>query len=339
MSLERGDVHYWGVWHGNEPFSAYRNAYFRYASEFGFQALPSLKTIETFTLPEDRNLFSYVMEVHQRNSSANGKIMNYLSANYLYPTSFDKLVYASQLLQADGIRYGVEHWRRYRGHCMGAIYWQLNDIWPVTSWASLDYYHRWKALHYYAKRFFAPLLLSCCEEGLTTQNPYVNRESPDMEKSIRLSVANETREDHDVLVKWALRDADASVVSSGEQRVRVPALPSVWLDKTEYPDADIYSQYASYELYENGAWVSSGATLFSVPKHFKFRDPQLSLKVVGDRITVSAKTFAQAVWIFNENDDLVLSDNYFDMNAGERTVSVVKGELKNLRVWSVFDIR
>ena len=146
-----------GIWCGNKPFSDYRNYYFRYVSEFGFQSFPHLKTVEAYTLPADRNIFSYVMEKHQRNNAANGKIMNYLHQTFLYPTSFDTLIYASQLIQAEAIKYGVEHFRRNRGRCMGAIYWQLNDIWPVASWASIDCFFRRKALHYYAKRFFQPV--------------------------------------------------------------------------------------------------------------------------------------------------------------------------------------
>lgn len=121
---------YWGVWHGEKPFTEYRKFHFRYASEFGFQSFPCLETVKSFTLPEDRNIFSRVMERHQRNRAANGKILSYLSQTYRYPESFDNLLYASQLLQADAIRYGVEHWRRFRGRCMGAIIWQLNDCWP-----------------------------------------------------------------------------------------------------------------------------------------------------------------------------------------------------------------
>lgn len=114
-----GDSHYWAVWHGDKPFVEYRNHYFRYLSEFGFQSFPTMKTIEEFTLPQDRNPFSRIMELHQRNPAANGKILNYLSQTYLYPTTFDLLVYASQLLQAESIKYGVEHLRRNRGRCMG----------------------------------------------------------------------------------------------------------------------------------------------------------------------------------------------------------------------------
>lgn len=171
-------MHYWDVWHGLKPFTDYRNYLFRYVSEFGFQSFPCMETIRAFTLPEDRNVFSYVMEKHQRNASANGKIVSYLSQMYLYPRDMELLVYASQLLQAQAMQYGVEHWRRNRDgkHCMGAVVWQLNDCWPVASWASIDYFGRWKALHYYEKRFFAPVLISCHEEGILSQNTNVNAE-------------------------------------------------------------------------------------------------------------------------------------------------------------------
>ncbi|MBQ8987500.1 MAG: glycoside hydrolase family 2 protein [Lachnospiraceae bacterium] len=156
-SEDRGDVHYWDVWHGLKPFTDYRKYYFRFCSEFGFQSFPSLKTVRTFAGDEDLNIFSPVMESHQKNPSANGKIMTYLSANFRYPKSFGDLMYVSQILQGCAIRYGVEHWRRYRGRCMGTMYWQLNDIWPAASWSSIDYENRWKALHYMAAHFYAPL--------------------------------------------------------------------------------------------------------------------------------------------------------------------------------------
>jgi beta-mannosidase len=168
-NFNRGNTHYWDVWHYYKPFSEYRKFFFRYASEFGFQSFPCLKTIESFTEKGDHNIFSRVMEMHQRNKAANGKILNYIADNYLYPKDFDHLIYTSQLLQADAIRYGVEHWRRNRGRCMGATVWQLNDIWPVASWSSIDYFGRWKALHYSEKRFFAPIMISCEEVGEMTE--------------------------------------------------------------------------------------------------------------------------------------------------------------------------
>lgn len=336
---DRGDVHYWDVWHGNKPFTDYRNFYFRYASEFGFQSFPCEKTVESFTLPEDRNIFSYIMEKHQRNNSANGKIMNYLYQTYLYPTDFGTLLYASQMLQAEAIKYGVEHWRRNRGRCMGAIYWQLNDCWPVASWASIDYFGRWKALHYYAKRFFAPLMLSCCEEGTLSQETNVNAENQDIEKSIHLSVANETMNEQTVTVRWALRNNDTTVVKSGEETLTVPALTSAWLGKVIFEDADIHTQYASYEMEQDGKVISSGTVLFCAPKHFRFLDPQITVTVEGDELVVTAKQYAKGIELLNENEDWVLEDNYFDMNAGTRRVKIISGDPVGIKVRSVYDIR
>ena len=339
---DRGDAHYWDVWHGNKPFPEYRKFFFRYASEFGFQSFPSLKTVESFTLPEDRNVFSYVMERHQRNNSANGKIMNYMYQTFLYPNDFDTLLYASQLLQAEAIKYGVEHFRRNRGRCMGAVYWQLNDCWPVASWASIDYFIRWKALHYYAKRFFQPVMISCHEEGLLTQNPNANHQPPvkaAIEKSFKLSVANETMEEKTLTVKWEIRNKKAKIRKEETIPVKVPALSSLWLDKVDVPDIAIDDEYLSYHLYDGSSVISEGTVLFSLPKFFHWEDPKLGYKLSGDTITVKASSYARGVEIQNRNQDLVLSDNYFDMNAGEKKVKILSGKAGKLKLRSVWDIR
>nr|MCR5000676.1 glycoside hydrolase family 2 protein [Lachnospiraceae bacterium] len=338
-SPDRGDVHYWDVWHGNKPFTEYRKFYFRYLSEFGFQSFPSIKTVEAFTEPSDRNVFSYIMEKHQRNASANGKIMNYMEQTFLYPTDLDTLIYASQLLQAEAIRYGVEHFRRNRGRCMGTVYWQLNDCWPVASWSSIDYYGRWKALHYYAKRFFAPFMISCEEEGLLTQTMNTNAEPFKVKKSIRLSVANESICTRKGTAKWQLRSADGSVLREETEDVNLEPLSAKWLALKELPEAGLYENYVSYQLIEDGETVSQGTVLFCPPKHFKFIDPKLSVRLEGDEIIVSASAYAKSVEIRNENDDLILSDNFFDLNGGERKVKIIKGEPIGLSVRSVYDIR
>jgi beta-mannosidase len=335
----RGDVHYWDVWHGDKPFSDYRNYYFRYASEFGFQSFPCLKTVESFTLPEDRNVFSYIMEKHQRNAAANGKIMNYLYQTFLYPHSFDTLLYASQLLQAEAIKYGVEHFRRNRGRCMGAVYWQLNDIWPVASWASIDYYFRWKALHYFSKRFFQPLMISCHEEGVLTQNPNVNAQPRTIEKSFRLCVSNETMAEKKLTVKWEIRDKTAKVIKEKSLPVKAASLSSLWLDKVDAPDIALNDEYLSYHLYDGTKLISEGTVIFSLPKHFHYLDPKLTYKLDGDTITITAKAFAKSVEILNRNQDIILSDNYFDMNAGEKKVQIISGKPNGIKLRSVYDIR
>ena len=337
---DRGDVHYWKVWHGNRPFSEYRKHFFRYASEFGFQALPSQKTIETFTEdPDDWNLFSYIMERHQRNYGANGKIMNYMQQTYRYPGDFDTVIYASQLLQADAIRYGVEHFRRNRRRCMGAVYWQLNDCWPVISWSSIDYTGRWKALHYYAKRFFAPVMISCQEESWLTQEANMNRQHFQFEKSIHLNVTNETLKDREILVKWYVRNAAAEILREEHAKIQVPALESVWLPKAELPEIDVFTQYVSFEAWENGECVSGGTVIFSYPKYFRYEKPELTCKVEGNQITVSSPVYAKSVEILNEQEDLVLSDNYFDLNGDSRTVEILRGKPEGLKLRSVWDIR
>jgi beta-mannosidase len=298
-----------------------------------------MKTIEQISDdPHDYNIFSYVMEKHQRSGSANGKIMYYMQQTYRYPNDFETVLYASQLLQADAIRYGVEHFRRNRGRCMGAIYWQLNDCWPVASWSSIDYCGRLKALHYYAKRFFAPLMLSCEEQGMVSSEKQLNWQHFDFEKSIRFNVANETMQEADVTVRWALRNPAAEILRQEEQKLTVPALTSVWLEKEEFPDLDIFTQYVSYELVCKGDVVSEGTVIFSAPKYFRYEDPQLSCTVEGDEIIVTAASYAKSVEIRNENEDLILSDNYFDMNGGMKRVRILSGKPEGLRLRSVYDI-
>ncbi len=337
---ERGDVHFWEVWHGNKPFVEYRKYYFRYVSEFGFQSFPCFSTIKTFTDDEeDWNIFSYVMERHQRNGSGNGKIMNYMQQTYKYPSSFELVLYASQMLQADAIRYGVEHFRRNRGRCMGAIYWQLNDCWPVVSWSSIDYTNRWKALHYFAKRFFAPVMISCEEEGWLTQEINMNWEHFKVEKSIHLNVTNETLQKEKLTVRWAVRDSNGSVKRQEEQAVVVEPLSCVWIEKQELPQLDIWNEYVSYEVCRGEEEVSSGTVIFSLPKYFKYKNPQLRYEVSGDEIIVKASAYARGVEVQNEDETLVLSDNYFDMNVGEKRLKVVRGSTKGLHLRSVYDIR
>lgn len=337
----RGDVHYWDVWHGLKPFTDYRNYLFRYVSEFGFQSFPCMETIQAFTLPEDRNVFSYVMEKHQRNASANGKIVSYLSQMYLYPRDMELLVYASQLLQAQAMQYGVEHWRRNRDgkHCMGAVVWQLNDCWPVASWASIDYFGRWKALHYYERRFFAPVLISCHEEGILSQNTNVNAEPFALKKSARLNVSNETLRPFTGKAHWALRRPDASIIERGSFDVSVAPLSTQWLPEQDFSDQDTYGCYYSYSLEDAaGKPVGEGTVLFCAPKHFHFADPRLEVRQEGDEILVTAKAYARSVEIL-AGPDTLLEDNYFDLNAGTKRVRVLRGEVKELRVRSVYDIR
>lgn len=335
----RGDVHYWGAWHGSIPFESYRQYYFRFCSEFGFESFPNMKTIESFARPEDMNPFSWVMEKHQKCKGGNTKILTYLADKYLYPDSFAHLVYASQLLQADAIRYGVEHFRRYRGRCMGAIYWQLNDCWPVASWASVDYFGRWKALHYAAKRFFAPVLLSAHEDG--------NR--------VVMNVSNEQRVPFSGEVRLTLRQADFTVITEKCIPVCAAAMSALDVDDTDYTaplNGRERSCYLDYALLDAaGARVSGGTLLFTRPKYFCFADPQLTAQISGGdgrfTITVSADCYARAVDVDFAQTDLRLSDNFFDIpsavpvvitaETADRSVTAeqLRRELEMQSTWSI----
>jgi len=163
----RGDMHYWSVWHEAKDFSAYRDVNPRFASEFGFQSFTSMNVIETFARPEDMNPTSPVMEAHQRNTGGNSRILETMTRYFRFPADFEKMVFLSQIQQGLAIKTAIEYWRSTKPRCMGTLYWQINDIYPVASWSSLDYGGQWKLLHYMAKRFFAPINVVAVPDGGT----------------------------------------------------------------------------------------------------------------------------------------------------------------------------
>lgn len=336
-----GDMHYWGVWHGKNPFTDYRKLFPRYMSEFGLQSFPCLKTVKTFTLPQDRNIFSYVMESHQKNGTGNEKILYYIGETYKYPKDFDSLLYASQLIQAEGLRYGVEHWRRNRGRCMGAVYWQLNDCWPVASWASIDYFGRWKALQYAAKRFFAPVLISACEEGT----------------KVSLHVSNETVKSLSGKLVWKLLNNVSSVMEMAEIDVELSELSSkeiITLDFSKTLDTKEKQRdsYLEYSFISQGETLSSGTVLFVKSKHFEFFNPEISITSFEEKdkfiFEITSKAFAKFIELDLKDSDAIFSDNFFDLSAGHIKRVEIKKEnlseklsldvLKNqLTVRSLFD--
>ena len=337
----RGDVHYWDVWHGLKPFTEYRKFFFRFCSEFGFQSFPCLRTVETYTLPEDRNIFSYVMESHQKNGGANGKILYYLSENFRNPKDFESLLYVSQLLQAEAIKYGVEHWRRNRGRCMGSIYWQFNDCWPVASWSSIDSFHRWKALHYFAKRFYSPVMASAEDKGM----------------AVDIHVSNESRFDSEGTLKWKLMDRDGTVHETGEIETTVGMLSSkkvISLDFSKLLEGmDVRRRTFLWFEYTDSAGNESGSVLLFVPnKYFEYTKPDISIAMrqseEGIKLDLLAKSFASYVYIDMEDQDAVFSDNFFSLVPGIiKTISVDTKNLKpsgtgrylpeDFRVMSIFN--
>lgn len=330
----RGDQHFWGPWNGNEPFTSYRKHQFRFCSEFGFEAYPSIKTIKTFAEPKDYNLFSRVMENHQKCAHGAKNTVSYISQNYLYPTSFEKLIYTSQVLQADAIKYGVEYFRRIRGCCMGAVYWQFNDCWPAASWSSVDYYGRYKALHYAAKKFFAPVECALFHE----------------DNQIVVNLANETRDNVSGTVKVYICRNDFTVLDEKEIAFQVEPLSSTDIGAISDKAVDnIYDCYLYADLYdEAGKFIMRQTLLFAPPKHYEWKNPNVVAEIQniegGVEITLSADCYARYVEVDFEEVDVVLSDNYVDITSAEPVKLVAKTEFtaeelrKQLKLQSVYNI-
>lgn len=302
-----GDAHCWTVWHGRKPYEYYRERFFRFCSEFGFEALPEPKTLESFTNPGDRNLFSPVLLTHQKCAGGNGKLMSYLSDYYLYPQSFLGVIYGSQLLQADAIRTAVEHFRRNRGRCMGSLYWQLNDCWPTVSWASLDGAGRQKALHYAARKFYAPVLLSAHENGTHVVFNLSNEQRSAFEGSVRLTV----------------RTPDFKKVWSESFEVSAAPLSSADVKAVEFAPILVGNTagcYLAYELLDaNGAQISEAVLLFVRPKSFAYRKPNLRATVTGEaptlKLHLESDTFAHKVRLDFGDLEPEMSDQYVSVTS------------------------
>jgi beta-mannosidase len=303
---EQGDAHYWEVWHGRLPFSAYRTVYPRFMSEFGFQSLPPMETIKTYAQEQDWNLTSYIMEHHQRNAKGNGLMIGQMSDLFRMPRDFQSLVYLTMVLQAEGIRYGVEHWRRHMDRVKGTLYWQLNDTWPVASWSSIDYFGRWKALHYAARRFYAPVLLSLREEGTLV----------DVHISSDQTSAWEGR------VLWSLVTLDGLVIEQGQEPISVDPLSDKKIVTLNFPLTPEERREAVLlaELYQGEQRLSIAIATFAPNKHLKLIDPRLNVNagISGEtiEISVSAQSLARFVEVSLTGVDTVFSDNYFDIPAG-----------------------
>ncbi len=304
----RGDTHYWEVWHGRRPFSDYRNQFPRFMSEFGFQALPTYQTIQAYAGPEDQNMTSYIMEHHQRSPEGNGLMIAQMTDTFRMPKDFQSLVYLSMVLQAEGIRYGVEHWRRHRNRVSGTLIWQLNDCWPVASWSSIDYFGRWKALHYAARRFYDPVLLSV----------------EDRAEIMNVWVTNDTAHPWTGELRWSLQTLGGKVLKSGTEKVQAKALSAAEIVSLDFHrqvnDENRRGLIFVAELWKGSKWRSRQVSTFCPNKHLDLVDPQIETRVSvlkGQMVLeVEADSLARFVELGLEGVDVVFSDNYFDLPAG-----------------------
>lgn len=336
-SSRSGDVHFWNVWHAAEPFSDYEKQKPRFMSEYGFQSFPNIETIRSFTIPTDRDIESPIMLAHQRHPRGNQLVREYMLRDYAQPKDFESLLYVSQVLQAEGIRIGAEHLRRIMPHNMGSLYWQINDCWPVASWSSIDYFGRWKALQYYARRFYSDLLISPTAQKEYLKLYVVSDRTRPIPAQIRVTLMNFDG----TIVKTFVRDVNVAPLTSRSYfDLRIAEL----MEGTDVKNAVVYC-----ELLVNGKVVSSHDFFFASFKELAFSRPTITSAVTrlggGFKIKLSSDKFAKAVYLSVADHDGFFSDNYFNLAPGRETtiefrsrVPLVLEEFeKRLQIRSVFD--
>lgn len=322
----KGDSHFWSVWHGGKAFSSYRKFNSRFMAEFGFESFPSLKTLKEISPPEQFDFYSPIMENHQKNLAGNKLIMRYMKRRFSIPDAFDNQVMLSQIMQAEAMEYGVEHWRRQRNdfHCMGSLYWQLNDCWPVASWSSLDYFNRWKALHYFARRFYAPLFPSVEES----------------KKKVSFWVSNDYRVEKNIIYRWKILNSNGYVVFKGCYETSIPPCCSLKLgtldsDSLKQINENLQKYVIFYALEDVGEKLDKttdenlkGFRLFKDPKNFPLKDPELTFFIQNEEaklgilddinLEIYSKNIALYVFIASDLIDFIASDNFFALEPGQR---------------------
>jgi beta-mannosidase len=306
---QRGDCHYWDVWHGRKPFTAYRTQFPRFMSEFGFQSLPPLETIKTYAEEKDWNMTSYIMEHHQRSWKGNGLMIGQMTDLFRMPKDFPMLVYLSMVLQAEGIRYGVEHWRRHKNRVSGILYWQLNDCWPVASWSSIDYFGRWKALHYMARNFFEPVLLSI--------------EDHEAEAQMDVWITIDKPVPWQGKMEWKLVTLSGEILESGKVDASLAPQESKMIFSRVFDLTPEQKRRVVFycTLTQGSQPASVRLASFAPNKHLDLTYPQL--KIVAQQegsqavIDLTAQSLARFVELKLSGEDVVFSDNYFDVLPGE----------------------
>jgi beta-mannosidase len=305
-----GDAHLWEVWHGRRPFEWYRTCAHRFNSEFGFQSFPEPRTVRGYTEPGDRNVTSWVMERHQRSGIGNTVIMQYLLDWFRIPTGFDATLRLSQVLQAMAMKYAVEHWRRSMPRGMGTLYWQLDDCWPVASWSSIDWHGRWKALHFLARRFFAPVLVSGLEDSSAG--------------TVEVHVTSDLSEPFEGTASWALTTVEGERLDGGTIPVAAAgggSRPAGTIDAKRHLDLRGPRDLLVWlDLERGGAAVSSNLVLFARPKHLELRDPEIRSVSTQDgdgfRVELSARRPALWAWIEVDGVDARCSDSFLNLRPG-----------------------
>ena len=320
----KGDNHYWGVWHGGDDFHAFEDNVGRFMTEYGMQSFPSMSMVESFTHEKDRILDSDVMNAHQKASLGTGNLMKYIEDYYRVNDDFESIVGLSQIMQAEAIRFAVEAHRRNMPYCMGTLYWQFNDCWPVISWSSIDYGGNWKALHYAAKKFFSPILVSI----------------RDLDDKIEIHVMNDQHNEIESEIRLGLFNLNGDILFKDSFEINVEPFSSVIYHTFDKDDLlggnDPSTIIFRAELFVGGKVLSKAHQFFKRPKHLSIPSPDFDYeieRISGKHvITVRSNSFLCQLHLISTKVRGVFSDNYLDMLPGEvKMIDFEPSENKELK--------
>ncbi len=329
--LNNGDDHYWGVWWGKDPFKMYATHIARFMSEYGFQSFPEMKTVKQYATPEDYDIFSEVMKSHQRSSIGNGTIEYYMLQDYKKPKDFESFLYVNHVLQAEGIKFALEGHRRAAPFCMGSLFWQINDCWPVASWSSTDYYQRWKALQYFAKKGFEPVLIS----------PYTDKDS------LKVDIINDKLTELKAQMLLKVLDFDGKEIWRELTEVTIPANSSNSFFGTKTADfmkkVQPNNQLLVTELIKNNVVVSSNILYFKPIKDVMLPKPELKFEINavdgGFEIALNTDKLAKNLYMTIGVEEGFFSDNYFDLLPGQEVKVKLETKMTKEKFQEVFKIQ
>ena len=329
--MNNGDDHYWGVWWGKDPFKMYATHIARFMSEYGFQSFPELKTVKQYATPEDYDIYSDVMKSHQRSSIGNGTIEYYMLQDYKKPKDFESFLYVNHVLQAEGIKFALEGHRRAAPFCMGSLVWQINDCWPVASWSSTDYYQRWKALQYFAKKGFEPVLVS----------PYTNKDS------LKVDIINDKLTEIKAQLVARVIDFDGKEIWKETKEVTVPTNSSnsyFGIKTAEFlKNVQTNKQLLVVELIENDAVISTNMLYFKPIKDVLLPKPEVKFEINaaqdGFEITLTTDKLAKNLYMTVGDEEGFFSDNYFDLIPGQSVKVNLGTQMTREKLQEVFAIQ
>lgn len=323
-SLLQGDSHYWGVWWGKEPFEMYQKKVGRFMSEYGFQSMPAIETLEKVLAKEDFNFSSEAFKNHQKHPSGFATITEYMARDFPVPSSMENYGYVSQLLQAYGMKTAIEAHRMAKPYCMGSLYWQFNDCWPVTSWSTIDYYGNWKASHYQVKESFAPIVLLFS----------------DSDKVISIIGSNDMLEAQAGTLTAQLLDFSGNVIWKADKVCEIKQESNTTCMQINYdqlPNFDKQKTVLQVE-FKGKSTQTVVYHYFVKPKELQLEKPTITIKIVGETLLeVTTNTLAKNVYLQSEGH--FFKENYFDLVPGITKIIKTDNPTNAIKVMSLFDVK